>query len=580
VTATATVRRAYARIAATERPGVWISLRPEHDARADARKIDRRLDDGEILPLAGTTVAVKDNIDVAGLETTAACPSFAYRADADAAVVARLKAAGAIVLGKTNMDQFATGLTGTRSPYGVVHDARRPEYVSGGSSSGSAVAVALAQVDLALGTDTAGSGRVPAAFQGIFGIKPTRGLAPTLGVVPACRTLDCVSVFAGTLELAHRAIAVMRGPHADDPTSRAWPADTPLGAPPEPVIAVPSPDQLDVLSPAERRAFAAARARLREFGAVVIEIDLTSFLAAGRLLYDGAFVAERYAAFGAFVEGHPEDADAAVAAVIAAAKSVPAERLVSDGARLSEFRQAASRELAGAHALMLPTTTSQPTIAEVLADPAGVNARLGTYTNFCNLFDMCAIAAPAGDADGGYFGVALYAPAFHDLVLVDLAARMTAAAPLAPTGGPPSVELFVVGAHLSGQPLNHQLTDRGGRLLRDARTSSRYRLFALTTRSADAGPAKPGLLRVDAEDADGESIAGELWALPVAGLGSLLAGLPAPMALGRVELIDGTVPIGFLCEPSALSDAPEITAYGGWRAYLSASGGTVTLNTL
>lgn len=560
------VARAYAWIAASGRPDVWITLRPERDALAAARSIDKRTARGEELPLLGMTVAVKDNIDVAGLDTTAACPTFAYPADADAEVVARLTAAGAIVLGKTNMDQFATGLVGTRSPHGAVADARRPEYVSGGSSSGSAVAVALGHVDLALGTDTAGSGRVPAAFQGIFGIKPTRELVPTTGVVPACPTLDCVSVFARTLELAQRATALIYGPHAGDAMTRPWPLDAPPGAPPRPVVAVPRPSQLGDLSRATRRAFAKATLRLNEVGADTREIDINPFLEAGLLLYDGALVAERYAAVGRFLEAHPQDADPHVAAIITAAASVPAHQLVSDRVRLAELRLAASDSLAGAHALLLPTTTAQPTIAAVLADPVATNNRLGIYTNFCNLFEMCAIAAPCGDADGAHFGVTLYAPSFHDLVLNDIAGRFTSGPNMVRAGGPPSVELFVLGAHLAGQPLNHQLTDRGGHLLREAQTTHRYRLFALPTT-----PAKPGLCQVDPHDPDAQSILGELWSLPVAGIGSLLADLPAPMTLGRVNLIDGTDPIGFLCEPSALADAEEITAYRGWRAYVSAS---------
>ena len=537
MTAAENVRRAYGRIAAAERQGVWIALRPERDALVDAGAIDERSDAGEQLPLAGTTLAVKDNIDVAGMDTTAACRSFAYHADADAEVVARLKTAGAIVLGKTNMDQFATGLVGTRSPYGVVRDAIRPEYVSGGSSSGSAVAVALAHVDLALGTDTAGSGRVPAAFQGIFGIKPTRGLVPTLGMVPACPTLDCVSVFARTLELAGRAVALIWGPHAGDPRTRAWPLDAPLGAPPVPLIAVPRLGQLSELSSAARRKFAETAFRLQESGAELLEIDLTPFLEAGRMLYDGSLVAERYAAFGRFLEGHADGADPDVAAIITAAASVPAHALVSDREQLAELRRAARDSLAGTHALLLPTTTTQPTVAEALADSAAVNSRLGTYTNFCNLFEMCALAAPAGDADGGHFGVTLFAPAFHDLVLVDLAARMSAAAVAvpAPDGGPSAVQLFVHGAHLTGRPLNSELTDRGGRFLREA--------------------------RVDPDDPDGESIRGELWLLSVAAIGSLLADLPAPIALGRVHLSDGAEPIGFLSASGIGGDFRGSTAF-------------------
>jgi allophanate hydrolase len=568
VSAAARVRRAYERIAAADRPEVWISLRPLDDALGMAEAVDARRTAGEELPLAGWTVAVKDNVDVAGLPTTAACPAYAYEPAVSAPSARRLVAAGAIVIGKTNMDQFATGLVGTRSPHGAVRDARRPDRVSGGSSSGSAVAVALGMADLGVGTDTAGSGRVPAAFQGLVGIKPTRGLVPTLGVVPACRTLDCVTVLARRLDAAETALGVMAGPDPADPTSRAWPADAPAGAPPQPRVAVPAEDDLPELTPAARAAFAAAARRLADAGAELVPVDLAPFRAAARLLYEGAFVAERYAAVGAFVDAHPDAVDPAVAAIIGGAAGIPAHRLVADGERLDALRLRARALFATADALLLPTAPAQPTIAAVAADPIGENAKLGVYTNFANLLDLCAVAVPAGEADGGHFGVTVFAAAFADHVAAGVARLVTGEGEGDPAAAAaPGVDLVVVGAHMRGGPLEAELTGRGGRLVRAVRTAPEYRLHRLAT-----DPPKPGLVRV----ADGgATVEGELWRLPSAGLGDLLATLPAPMALGRVHLDDGTAPVGFLCEPCAIDGAPDITAHGGWRASLAAEARTV-----
>jgi allophanate hydrolase len=559
------VRAAYARIAEVERPELWITLRPPEDVLAEAEALDA----GPPLALGEMLLAVKDNIDVAGLPTTAGCPAYAYEPSVDAPVVARLRQAGALVLGKTNLDQFATGLVGTRSPYGAVRDARRPEYVSGGSSSGSAVAVALDIVDLALGTDTAGSGRVPAAFQGVIGVKPTRGLVPVAGVVPACRTLDCVTVFARDVSAAARALWVMAGPAGRGATAaldRAWPPGAPLAAPAAPRIGVPADGRLEDLSPHARRAFAAAVERLEVLGATLVEIDLAPFLEAAGLLYGGAYVAERYAAVGEFVDAHPDAVDATVRGIVRAAAGPTASELVRDGERLDALRTATAPVLAATDALLIPTVPRQPTIAEVAADPVGVNAELGPYTSFVNLLDLCAIAIPAGEADGGQFGVSLVAPAFGDLVVADLAHRFLGEPPAAPTPGEPAgIPLLVVGAHRHGQPLHHQLEERGARALGVVRTAPAYRLYALTT-----DPPKPGLVRVAS---GGVAVEGELWALPAAGLASFLGALPAPMALGQVTLEDGRDVVGFQCEAVALDGAPDISGHGSWLAYLAAGRG-------
>jgi len=559
------VRAALARIAEVDRPEVWIALRPQAELLADAAAVDARVAAGEELPLAGLVAAVKNNTDVAGLPTTAACPSFASGpAATDAAAVARLRAAGAVVLGATNLDQFATGLVGTRSPYGAVRHATHPDRISGGSSSGSAVAVALGVADVALGTDTAGSGRVPAAFHGLVGLKPTRGLVPTTGVVPACRSLDCVSVFARTVDLAEQVLGVIAGPDAGDPLSQPRPLPSPRASATW-AVGVPAPGQLGDLAPGWAEAFAAAAEVLAACGVEVVEVDVAPALEAAAMLYGGAFVAERYAAVGAFLDTAPTGADPTVAAIITGARDVPAWQVYRDAEVLDELRERSARAWAGVDAVLLPTTVRHPTLAEVAADPLGANAALGRFTNFANLFDLAALALPAGDVGGLPFGVQLVGPAGGDAALAVLGRVLVGeldAAPARWPGAPQTVPLVVVGAHLSGQPLNGQLTERGGTLERATRTAPGYRLHALAT-----SPPKPGLERV----ADGgSSLEVEVWRLPATAFADFVAALPQPMAIGAVELADGSRVPGFLCEPAALDGAEEITAHGGWRAYLAA----------
>ncbi|MEU9670446.1 allophanate hydrolase [Streptomyces bobili] len=544
-TTLARVRAAHARVEAVDRPEIWIGLRPLAAVEAEARALDARVAAGEHLPLAGRLLAVKGNIDVAGLPTTAGCPAYAYEPRADAPVVARLRAAGALVLGTTNLDQFATGLVGTRSPYGAVRNARAPERISGGSSSGSAVAVALGIADLALGTDTAGSGRVPAAFNGVVGLKPTRGLVSTEGVVPACASLDCVTVFARTLPEAEQALA-----HMTSAPGRPLPAR----APGPWRIAVPPLDQLGELDPGWPEAYDAAVRQLRSAGAEIRTIDLAPFTEAAAMLYEGAFVAERYTAVGSFVdklltEGG-EGLDPTVAGIITGARDIPAHRLYADTDRLAALRARALTAFADADALLLPTTPGHPTLAEVAADPLGANARLGRFTNSTNLFDLSAAAVPAGEVGGLPFGVMLIGPAFTEERLTRIADLLR-----------PDTYVAVAGAHLTGQPLNPQLLALGAVLDRTTTTAPVYRLHALRTT-----PPKPGLVHVGG---GGATVEVEVWRLPAAGLGALLSALPRPMALGRVTLVDGTELPGFLCEPSALTDARDITEFGGWRAYLA-----------
>jgi allophanate hydrolase len=574
------VRAAYAAIEEADRPEVWIFLRPMADALADANVIDAAVADGADLPLAGLVAAVKNNVDVAGLPTTAACPSFATTpAACDATVVARLRESGAVVLGATNLDQFATGLVGTRSPHGAVRDSRRPEFISGGSSSGSAVAVALGLVDVAIGTDTAGSGRVPAALQGVVGIKPTVGVVPVDGVVPACRSYDCVTIFARDIDTADLAMGVIAGDaderSTDVVTARPFPPDAPLAVRDNPVVAIPR--ELPELSPAWREAFGSACARLAKHGVALREISLEPFLAAARLLYDGGLVAERHAAVGEFVDAHRDEVDPTVGAIVAAAGEVSATRLLHDRARLAELTADALAELGDCDALLLPTTTDHPTIAEVAAEPVAVNSRLGTYTNFCNLMDLCAVAVPSGMAGDDQFGVTVVARSGADAVALDVA-RLVIAPPTpvaapgaadlgsAPTPWPTraglsATLLLVVGAHLRGQPLAWQLADRGARWIGSACTAPLYRLVRL-----DTSPPKPGLMRVGA--VDGTSIGGELWLVGTAMLGDFLAALPAPMALGRVTLADGSEVVGFGCALDAWHSGEDISRHGDWLTYL------------
>ena len=535
---------------------VWINRRSEADV--DAELAESR---GRGGPLAGIRLAVKDNVDAAGLPTTAACPEYAYAPAADAAAVAALKAAGAVVVGKTNLDQFATGLVGTRSPYGAVPDSRRPEYISGGSSSGSAVAVATGEVDIAIGTDTAGSGRVPAGLQGIVGIKPTVGVISTEGVVPACESYDCVTIFAGTLELANRAMAAMSA--AGD---RAWPADVRLAAPAEPVIAVPS--ALPELDKQFQAAFQSAVDTLVAGGVRVVTIDIEPFLSAAKLLYNGALVSERYAAVGEFIDTHPDAAlDPTVAGIVRSARDVPAHQLIADRREVQRLRRIALTQLDGVDALLVPTAPFHPRTDEVNADPVGVNSRMGTYTNFCNLFDLCGVAVPTGTAGDSQFGVTVLARAFDDAVALDIAAvaaKVEAPQEVWPLAAVDHVELVVFGAHLRGGVLAHQLTDLGARWAGELTTAPRYRMTRLP-----GTPAKPIVARV-ADDADGTAIKGQRWLLSPAALGRFLAALPAPMQLGKVEFEDGTWRTAFGGGIDSTDSGVDISEHGGWAAAIAA----------
>lgn len=548
------VHAAFATLERAGQPAVWLHLADRADLLAEATTLEERVAAGATLPLAGMMVAVKDNIDVAGMPTTAASPGFSHVPTRDAEAVRRLREAGAVVLGKTNMDQFATGLVGTRSPYGAPHSVRGEHLVSGGSSSGSAVAVALGIVDAALGTDTAGSGRVPAAFNSLVGIKPTLGLVSTRGVLPAAPSYDAVTVFARELGSAERVLATLVAADPEDPASRSWEASAPLAAPESAVVGIPTEEALRPMSPEWRTGFETTVAALRDAGTECIEVDISGLLDAATLLYDGALVAERTAAFGELLSLGAETVDPSVEMIVTRGHGKSAIELVGDQQRLRAIKASLATTWARVDAMLLPTAPGHPTFDEVAADPIGVNSWVGTYTNFVNLLDLAAVAVPGADD----VGVTLVGPAFTDRALLDLAHRLFPD-DNAPVWTPPGTRVAVFGAHLSGMALNHQLTGRGARLLGAVTTTAEYALYAL-----DTEPAKPGLVHVGA---DGHGIDGEEWLIPHAHLGAFLTDLQRPMTIGKVVLDDGREVLGFLCEPDALATARNITQFGGWRGY-------------
>ncbi len=555
---------------------VWISRLDADALRAYARKLEGQ--DIASLPLYGIPFAIKDNIDLAGLPTTAACPEFAYAPERHAIVVQRLIDAGAIPIGKTNLDQFATGLNGTRSPYGACRNAFDPDFISGGSSSGSAVAVALGLASFSLGTDTAGSGRVPAAFNNLVGHKPTCGALSTRGVVPACRSLDAVSIFALTAGDAERVLAVAAGFDAGDEYSRSLaPHGFDFGRTAGFRFGVPMARDLEFFGNAEAaRLFDEAVQRMQSLGGTPVEIDLAPFLDAARLLYGGPWVAERYLAIRGFFDTQPDKVFPPVREIIAGGRGISAADTFAHLYRLCALKRVCDAVWGDIDVMLTPTAGTIYRVAEMEADPIRLNSNLGYYTNFMNLLDLAATAVPAGFQNNGLpFGVTLIAPPHQDAPLLHLASRMQQA--LGGTLGattyplPPAEELnlladgqvrvAVVGAHLSGLPLNHQLTGRGARLVSTTHTAPTYRFYALPDGK------RPGLVKVEA---GGASIACEVWEMPASQFGSFVAGIPAPLGIGKLELIDGAVVNGFICEGIGVADARDITEYGGWRAWLNA----------
>lgn len=560
----AAVQRAFAALREYDDSALFIGLKSEASALAEAQALEAAGPAGK--PLFGLVFAVKDNIDAAGLPTTAACPDFTYSPERSAFVVARLEAAGAIVLGKTNLDQFATGLVGVRSPYGVPRNVQRPDLIPGGSSSGSAVAVAAGIVDFSLGTDTAGSGRIPAGMNGIVGLKPTLGLLSATGMVPACRTLDTISIFARDIAMAMRVAEVAAGYDAADAYSRQLPAPTLSAPPPHPRIGVPIPAQRKFFGDSAAEAsYAEDLQRLAALGAEIIELDFEPLHAVARLLYEGPWVAERYAATKRLLETSPVSFHPVTRTIIEGARGLTAVSAFEATYKLMDLKRAVAPLLANLDCLAVPTVPRAYTVAELNADPITLNSNLGSYTNFVNLLDMAAIAVPTGTRSDGLRGsITLIGRANSDGHLAGLGAALIGEAVAAPArANPGRIEIAVVGAHLSGLPLNGELTALGGGFIRTADTAPNYRLFALPGTT----PPKPGLLRVAA--GTGTAIATEVWSLDPAGFGAFVAKIPAPLGIGTLRFADGTTAKGFLVEAEAVNGARDISEFGGWRKFLA-----------
>lgn len=538
-------------------------------------------------PLYGVPFAIKDNIDLARIPTTAACPAFSYVPQQHAPVVAALIEAGAIPLGKTNLDQFATGLVGTRSPapWGACRNSFNPDYISGGSSSGSAVAVALGLASFALGTDTAGSGRIPAAFNNIVGWKPSRGILSARGMVPACRSLDCVSLFASTAQDLHELFALTAHFDSDDSYSRRNPAHNSAttfgatGAAPF-VFGIPQPAQLQFFGNSQyASAFAQSVAALEKLGGIPTEIDFAPFLDAARLLYEGPWIAERYLAIGALLETQPTALLPVTAQIVRAGRDKSATDTFAAMYELQRLRRSIESLLTTVDFIATPTAGTHFTQKQIAAEPLRHNSELGYYTNFMNLLDLAAVAVPTALLPNGLpFGITLFADRFTDARLLSRAHQLQAALdlPLGATGkraalatfGPrreaATVQVVVCGAHMQGLPLNGQLLERDARLISSTHTAPRYRLYAL----AGGAIARPGLVR---DETNGTAIEVEVWQLPTEEFGSLVTGIPQPLGIGKIEMSDGRWLPGFLCEQYGLADAEEISALGGWRTYLETS---------
>ncbi len=564
-----------AAITARGEDAVWLARPSLAELQSRAAELEARGPAGR--PLYGIPFAVKDNIDVAGLPTTAACPGFAFTPNVSATAVQKLEAAGAILIGKTNLDQFATGLVGVRSPYGVAVNPFNKEYVPGGSSSGSAVAVSAGLVSFSLGTDTAGSGRVPAGFNNIVGLKPSIGLIAATGMLPACRSLDCISVFALTVADAMTVLEAARGPDGVDAYARPAPAGFRAMVPPAPAqfrFAVPS--QPEFFGDAAAAAlFAAAVTRFEAMGGEAIRIDYAPYAEAQAMLYSPPGAAERTAALGDFLRDQPEAIHPVTHGILESGLKASAVELYRMQQRLRALKLQTDMVWSEADFLLVPTSGTIYRVAEILAEPLKLNANLGYYTNFVNYFDLSALAVPnAMRPDGLPSGVTLIAPAFHEARLAAFGAAFQAAGglPLGATGHPlpksttatapvwPEIAVAVFGAHMRGQPLNPELVGLGGRFVAEVQTTADYRLYRIDA----GGPPRPGVLRVAQ---DGVAITGEIWHLPTAGFGAFVAGIPAPLGIGSVQLADGSYVKGFLCEAEATHQAEDISRFGDWRAY-------------
>lgn len=561
---------------------IWIHLlseeeqSPYHDALNDK--------DPETYPLWGIPFAIKDNIDLEGIPTTAGCAEFAYTPEASAQVVQQLIDAGAIPVGKTNLDQFATGLNGTRSPWGACKNSFNPEYISGGSSSGSSVAVALGLASFSLGTDTAGSGRVPACFNNLVGLKPTIGLLSATGLVPACRSLDCITVFAYNTDDANQVLSVAEGYDARDAYSRPNPFQNQTRNYGERIgtlkIGIIPQAQLKFFGDnAYAKAYQATLDQLAEQDIEWVEIDYAPFSEVAKLLYEGPWVAERYIAALPLIKDNPNAIFPVVRDIVAPGGEPKATTLFIAEYRLNELKKRCNEALAELDCLLTPTAGKCFTIEGMLAEPVLYNSQLGFYTNFMNLLDLASIAVPTQIADNGLpFGITLVGPTFSDRALLSIAKRFNnsvdlpigassikaqrgEAQPIATTS---TIDVLVCGAHLKGLPLNWQLTERGGALKTKTRTAPIYRMYAL----ADGPPFRPGLVL---DEDNGAAIEVEIWSVPAEQFGSFVNGIPAPLGIGKVRVDDGSVVSGFICEPYAIKGAKDITQYSSWKSYIATS---------
>ncbi|MEO3416100.1 allophanate hydrolase [Roseovarius sp. CAU 1744] len=566
----------YRRIAAVDDPGIFIHLIDQEDCAAAIAALGTF--DPVAKPLWGVPFVVKDNIDAAAIPTTAACPVYAYTPAKDAFVVRLLRQAGAILIGKTNLDQFATGLVGVRSPYQPPRNAFDPDIVPGGSSSGSAVSVSHGFVAFGLGTDTAGSGRVPAALNNIVGLKPTLGTLSATGVVPACRSLDTISVFALTVDDAYIAFEVANKFDAEDSFARRFPAKPITAPPPSLTIGVPSAASIKFMGDdIQRDSFHAAIGSLRTLGAQITELDFTPFYEIAQLLYDGSWIAERFTVIEDLLKDRPDDIHPVTRAIVGRATDFSAADAFQDQYKLAALKRVVEPILDSVDAMCVPTIPTFYSVADLEADPIQPNSYLGTYTNFVNLIDLCGIAVPVSRRKDGRPGsVTLLARAGLDGFIAGVARRLHQQADVllgatkhpVPEVAQPSrstgddeIELLVCGAHMSGLPLNHQLTDLGARLLRETRTSAQYTLFSLP----EASPPRPALVRAKR----GRMIEVEIWAMPSSALGRFISNVPEPLGIGTVTLEDGSTVKGFICESIGLKGAIDITHTGGWRSFLS-----------
>ncbi|WP_306140615.1 allophanate hydrolase [Roseibium sp. MMSF_3412] len=576
VSPTKVVEEVYRRIAAVDDPGIFILLCDKQEVLQEATALgayDARK------PLWGVPFVIKDNIDVAGKPTTAACPAYAYDADEDAFVVHKLREAGALLIGKTNLDQFATGLVGVRSPFQPPKNSVDPAIVPGGSSAGSAVAVGHGIVSFSLGTDTAGSGRVPAALNNIVGLKPTLGSLSASGVVPACRTLDTISIFALTVEDAYTVFQAAAGFDEKDAYSREIAVRDLAASPSRLKIGIPDAASIEFFGDGiQEQSFRDTVALLKEYGADIIEVDFTPFYDVAHMLYEGAWVAERHTVIEDLMRDDPDAVHPVTRKIVGAALDLSATDAFRGIYRLKELARKTEPVLAALDLLCVPTIPTFYSVADLEADPVGPNSRNGTYTNFVNLLDMCGLALPvSARSDGRPGSVTLLASAGQDGMIASLGIELEKMAPhsLGATGWaapepvarpllamPDEIAVAVCGAHMSGMALNSELTGRGGRFLKSSRTSDAYSLYAL----AGGPPKRPGLVR--GAPGSGREIELEIWTLPKAEVGGFLSGIPAPLGLGTVELLDGSKVTGFVCEAVGAEGAENISHLGSWRTYM------------